>query len=222
MKTKIFLTTCALAAAFVGCQNDEFDTIGGGEQASAGLVEVGDNFMIVGVGEEPADTRTHWVENTDKTLTSYFSPIVAKTGEGNTEIDAVEVMSPTIGACALVGGSVHSNYEFYHYGWLGKGQTEATFDPCDPSRLTNGWSYSELTYKGTAPSYNEDKVTDAALDTKNVWLFTDASKIVGNTTLKVSEMNANSGIYKTELRVVINVLTNLKRFHRPVSSSLSI
>ena len=25
-----------------------------------------------------------------------------------------------------------------------------------------------------------------------------------------------------ELRVVINVLTNLKRFHRPVSSSLSI
>ena len=198
MKTKIFLTTCALAAAFVGCQNDEFDTIGGGEQASAGLVEVGDNFMIVGVGEEPADTRTHWVENTDKTLTSYFSPIVAKTGEGNTEIDAVEVMSPTIGACALVGGSVHSNYEFYHYGWLGKGQTEATFDPCDPSRLTNGWSYSELTYKGTAPSYNEDKVTDAALDTKNVWLFTDASKIVGNTTLKVSEMNANSGIYKTE------------------------
>ena len=27
---------------------------------------------------------------------------------------------------------------------------------------------------------------------------------------------------KTFLRVVINVLTNLKRFHRPVSSSLSI
>ena len=29
-------------------------------------------------------------------------------------------------------------------------------------------------------------------------------------------------IYIEKLRVVINVLTNLKRFHRPVSSSLSI
>ena len=32
----------------------------------------------------------------------------------------------------------------------------------------------------------------------------------------------NEAAYLKELRVVINVLTNLKRFHRPVSSSLSI
>ena len=201
MKTKIFLTTCALAAAFVGCQNDEFDTIGAGEQASAGLVEVGDNFMIVGVGEEPAATRTHWVENTvnGKTvLSSLFSPIVAETGKGNTMIASTEVVSPTIGACALVGGSVHSNYEFYHYGWLGKGQTEAAFDPCIPGKLSNGWLYNELSYKDAAPTYAADKVTDAALNAKNEWLFTDGTKTVGTTTLEISEMNANSGIYKTE------------------------
>lgn len=198
MKTKIFLTTCALAAAFVGCQNDEFNTIGADEQASAGLVEVGDNFMIVGVGEEPATTRTHWVENTNKTLSSLFSPIVADKGKGNAMIATTEVVSPTIGACALVGGSVHSNYEFYHYGWLGKGQTEATFDPCDQSELTNGWLYNELTYANTAPSYNAEVVTDAALNAKNKWLFDEGTKTVGTTTLKISEMNANSGIYKTE------------------------
>ena len=32
----------------------------------------------------------------------------------------------------------------------------------------------------------------------------------------------NTYLYNKLLRVVINVLTNLKRFHRPVSSSLSI
>ena len=32
----------------------------------------------------------------------------------------------------------------------------------------------------------------------------------------------NALLINDDLRVVINVLTNLKRFHRPVSSSLSI
>ena len=40
--------------------------------------------------------------------------------------------------------------------------------------------------------------------------------------LERAEATLTEADYNTELRVVINVLTNLKRFHRPVSSSLSI
>ena len=41
-------------------------------------------------------------------------------------------------------------------------------------------------------------------------------------TVAEKQLIRKGGETKIYLRVVINVLTNLKRFHRPVSSSLSI
>ena len=209
MKNKVLFASCVLAAALAGCQNEEFESVSVGEQATSGLVEVGDNFMIASVGATVPGTRTNWVEETvngKKVLTNIFSPVIPNGSAGetaNTAIASTNVLAPTIGACNLIGGSIHSNYEFFHYGWLSKDQTKAVPEDC-PELIgypfANAWVYSELSYSSTTPSNPGD---DAAWDASGKsWLLTDATNatktLADGTQLKVSEMNPNSGIYKTE------------------------
>lgn len=211
MKNKVLFASCVLAATFAGCQNEEFESVSVGGQATSGLVEVGDNFMIASVGATTPGTRTNWVEETvngKKVLTNIFSPVIPNASAGetaNTAISGTGVLAPTIGACNLIGGSIHSNYEFYHYGWLGKDQTKADQKDCpetDGSYLfENAWLYSELTYNGSAPANSGDDAAWDATANSNAggWRFTDDTKTLADgTMLKVSEMNPNSGIYKTE------------------------
>lgn len=209
MKNKVLFASCVLAATLAGCQNEEFESVSVGGQTTSSLVEVGDNFMIAGVGATAPGTRTNWVEETvngKKVLTNIFSPIIPGTGEtANTAIASTNVLAPTIGACNLIGGSIHSNYEFYHYGWLGKDQTKADQKDCPETDGTylfeNGWLYGELSYSGTAPTTAGDDAAWDATANSNAggWLFSEDTKTLADgTQLKVSEMNPNSGIYKTE------------------------
>lgn len=198
MKTKFLLASCVLAAAVAGCQNEEFEAVNVGGQATSSLVEVGDNFMISGVGAVAPGTRTYWGEGTNaagnKVLLNYFTPIIAGGNlVANTELGGTGVESPEIGACVLIGGSVYSNYQFYHYGWLATGQEKADFDICDPAKLNNGWLYSELTT--TMSTAGED----AAME-RGQFRLKGTAKTYNNESYAVSadDLNLNSGIYQTE------------------------
>lgn len=198
MKTKFLLASCVLAAAVAGCQNEEFEAVNVGGQATSSLVEVGDNFMISGVGAVAPGTRTYWGEGTNaagnKVLLNYFTPIIAGGNlVANTELGGTGVESPEIGACVLIGGSVYSNYQFYHYGWLATGQEKADFDICDPAKLNNGWLYSELTT--TMSTAGED----AAME-RGHFRLKGTAKTYNNESYDVSadDLNLNSGIYQTE------------------------
>ncbi len=199
MKTKLILSSLALAALAVGCSQDEFETINNGANGNqAGLIELSENFMIGGAGVDAPATRTHWALNNNK-LTNVYMPIASSTG-GNNEIavsggTAQLVLAPSIGLCWLgqtPNDQVYTNYEFYHNGWLGKNQENAIFDECDDAVLTNGWLYSDLSI-AAAVTDGEEIATKASDFTEVNGGKVDAQ----NKTLAVADMNLNSGVYKT-------------------------
>lgn len=208
MKTKLFISL-ALAAALVGCTEDELATTGGNKaENQSGMIDLSDNFMIGAVGVNNATTRTHW-ELVNGALTNVFSPI-AVDADGNNQIpvnggSAQLVDAPSIGLCWIgqsVGDAVYTNYEFFHNGWLGKDETTAIFNPCDDSELTNGWLYSDLTLNAAATA-GDEAVTKALLSSG---ITTATTKYVGGdataATLVLSDMNLNSGVYKTENKAI--------------------
>lgn len=204
MKTKVVLTSFALAAAtgsmFVACNNEDFVTENGAIEQS-GMIELSENFMISAAGVDNASTRTHWQLNEKGALTNVYIPVVAAAGAGNNTLGDQAVTAPSIGLCwigtAGAGEQVYTNYEFFHNGWLAKDET-AKFDPCDDSKLTNGWLYSDLKFATVASSTTPgaevfNKVSDLA-QASGITSKTDAE---GNTLTVEDDLNLNSGVYKT-------------------------
>lgn len=209
MKTKLFISL-ALAAALVGCTEDELATTGGNKaENQSGMIDLSDNFMIGAVGVNDATTRTHW-ELVNGALTNVFSPIAVATG-GNNQIPvsgagAQLVDAPSIGLCWVgqsVGDAVYTNYEFFHNGWLGKNETAAIFNPCDDSELTNGWLYSDLQLDAAATA-GDEAVTKALLASGITATTGDKHEGGVSTapTLVLGDMNLNSGVYKTENKAI--------------------
>jgi len=186
----------ALAAtAVVGCTSDDLNDFGSKQAAEdSRLVELNENFVLAGVGEGGSMTRTHWEQDaTTGALVNKFLPIYKSTTDGFTGAGLLskeaDLTAQTVGLCWLgqgaVGTDVYTNYQFYHFGWLNNGETEADLDKC--GTLYNGSLYSDVTISaGTAEK--EAKTTDwgaAGLPTK--------SKKAG-----ADNLNYNSGVYKTE------------------------
>lgn len=207
MKTKLFFSL-ALAAALVGCSEDELATADMNKaENQSGMIELGDNFMIGAVGVNGAATRTHWELN-NNALTNVFSPIAVATG-GNNQIplsdDVQHVDAPSIGLCWVgqsVGDNVYTNYEFFHNGWLGKDETAAIFNPCNDAELTNGWLYSDLQLSA-AVTAGQEAVTKSG---GSLNATSSATKYVGGDATKaalvLNDMNLNSGVYKTENKAI--------------------
>lgn len=199
MKTKLILSSLALAALAAGCSQDEFETINGGTNDNqAGLIELSENFMIGGAGVGDATTRTHW-DLDGNTLTNVYMPIAVSV-DGNNEI-AVNgatpqlVLAPSIGLCWLgqtPNDQVYTNYEFYHNGWLGKNQENAIFDECDDAILTNGWLYSDLSI--AAAGTDGEEIATKASDFTEV---NGGKEDAQGKALAIADMNLNSGVYKT-------------------------
>ncbi|MBR1502404.1 MAG: hypothetical protein IJ618_00785, partial [Prevotella sp.] len=186
---KLFIGLAAMA--FVGCSSDDFN-LTAPEQAveDARLVELNPNFVIAGVGEEGSGTRTHWEQDaTTKALYNVFLPIwkTAPTA-GNFISKDADLEAQAVGLCWLgqtPGDKVYTNYQFYHYGWLNKGEATANVE-CD--KLTNGSLYDEITTKTGSAGAEAIPGTDwvvAGIPTKSV---KDAK----------DNLNYNSGVYKTD------------------------
>ena len=175
------------AMAIVGCSSEDFNDPSVAQAIDdSSLVQLGENFVIAGVGEEDNTMRTHW-EASGK---NKFLPIY----NGDAAVDALlsvgaKLDEQAVGLCwvgnGAVGSDVYTNYEFYHFGWLQNGETELKYE-CN--QMTNGSLYSDL--KLTAAGTAGDEADPA-----------NFAYVSGTGTPK-DDLNFNTGIYKTDNKAI--------------------
>jgi len=193
---KIFLAFAA--TAIVGCSSEDFNEFSATQAVDdSRLIELDQNFVLAGVGEDGAGTRTHWEwEGTagKSPLINKFLPIW-KTAPAGGKIDAyANLTAQAVGLCWLgqgaVGTDVYTNYQFYHFGWLNNGEKEADLDKC--GNLYNGALYNEITVAGGTAGAEAIPGTDwtaAGLPAK--------AQLAG-----ADNLNYNSGVYKTDNKAI--------------------
>ena len=185
----------ALAAmAMVGCSSEDVNDFTANQAIEdSNLIQLDPNFVIAGVGEEGDVTRTHWEMNAAGALVNKFLPIYQANADGVLTLDELAKLDEqAVGLCWLgngaVGTDVYTNYEFYHFGWLNNGATNAEFE-CNA--LTNGTLYDEIVpVAGTAPNEANPAVDFAGA--------IPAKSLRGG----VDNLNYNTGIYKTENKAI--------------------
>jgi hypothetical protein len=196
---KIFMALAAMAV--VGCSSDDLNVLAPEQQAAedSRLVELDPNFVIAGVGVEDAGTRTHWEWNdpvAKDVLVNKFLPIWAiDPADGhflyNVDPDHgiddqyADLEAQAVGLCWLgqnpgTDTDVYTNYQFYHFGWLNIGETEAKVE-CN--ELKNGALYNEITFDTPATVAGDEADTDE---------FSLPSPKCDD------GLNYNSGVYKTD------------------------
>ena len=187
---KLNKITLALAAmALVGCSSDDFSDFSANQTIDEnGLVQLSPNFVLAGVGQDDATTRTHWTVVGGAVKNEFF-PIYNGTAAMGQSLDvAADLNRQAVGLCWLgqvPGTDVYTNYQFYHFGWLNNGATKAEFE-CD--QLTNGSTYDEITPLASATPNAEAKPAD----------FAGAIPAKSTT----AGLNYNSGIYKTDNKAI--------------------
>lgn len=189
----------ALAAtAIVGCTSDDLNDFSAKQAPEdSRMIELSPNFVLAGVGEEGAMTRTHWEQDPEtKALVNKFLPTYSATATfGSAKLSELidDEGYENVGLCWLgetTGAEVYTNYQFSHFGWLKKGETEAEVDNCDPFNLYNGVLYNEI--KPTAGTVGKE-----ADETKFDW-----SAITTPVDKSAWELNYNSGVYKTKNKTI--------------------
>lgn len=178
------------AMAIVGCSSEDFNDPSVAQAIDdSSLVQLGENFVIAGVGEEGNTMRTHWAKDGDN-LVNVFLPIYNDAANADDLLsDGAKLDEQAVGLCwvgnGAVGSDVYTNYEFYHFGWLQKGETELKYE-CN--QMTNGSLYSDL--KLTAAG-----TEGAEADPDNFYYA------AGGGTPK-DDLNFNTGIYKTDNKAI--------------------
>lgn len=184
----------ALAAtAIVGCTSDDLNDFSAKQAPEdSRMIELNSNFVLAGVGEEGAMTRTHWEQDPEtKALVNKFLPIYNGDAVAGNKLNlSAKLEAQAVGLCWLgqaPGAEVYTNYQFYHYGWLKKGETEAEVDNCDPFNLYNGVSYNEITLAADGTDGKEAVETNFSIvpSEKIGW-----------------DLNYNSGVYKTDNKTI--------------------
>ena len=189
---KLFMGLAAMA--IVGCSSDDLN-VAAPDQAveDSRLVELNPNFVLAGVGVEDTGTRTHW-ELVDGSLKNKFLPIYEIDGTAGDFLSAVAAPDE-VGLCWLgqgaVGTNVYTNYQFYHFGWLNKGESEAKVE-CD--KLNNGAFYDAIKLKAATVANNE---AVPGTDWDKTTLPAEALDGGGN-----DNLNYNSGVYKTDNKAI--------------------
>ena len=187
------------ATAIVGCTSDDLNELTSKQAPEdSRLIELNENFVLSGVGVEGATTRTHWAQDPEtKGLVNKFLPIYAVApSDGDILSDDFDKDVQAVGLCWLgqtPGAKVYTNYQFYHYGWLKKGETEAEVDNCDPFNLYNGVAYNEIKLSGITTEVKGDEADENTFD----W-----SAILSPVDKSTWELNYNSGVYKTDNKTI--------------------
>ena len=183
------------ATAIVGCTSDDLNDFSATQAPQdSRLIQLDPNFALAGVGEGDAITRTHW-EVASGSLTNKFLPILY---DGTYAVDDpldwhADYLKQSVGLCWLnetVGENVYTNYQFYHFGWLKKGETKATLE-CN--ELTNGAWYDEIKFTAAGSgSPDEEEADETELD-----LIDPVAK-----GFAIGDLNWNSGVYRTENKAI--------------------
>lgn len=180
----------ALAAtAIVGCTSEDVNDFNAKQAPEdSRLIELDENFVISGVGVDGDFTRTHW-ELKDGALVNKFLPIYNDVAAANALLSVgANLEANAVGLCWLgqgaVGTDVYTNYQFYHFGWLNNGETEADVDKC--GNLYNGALYSDL--KLAAAGTDKAEADPANFKYVDGTILTDPK----------DDLNFNSGVYQTK------------------------
>lgn len=186
----------ALAAtAIVGCTSEDVNDFSAKQAPEdSRMIELNENFVLAGVGEGGVATRTHWEQDPEKGIVNKFLPILSAVPSADDVLaNDVDPLAQAVGLCwrgETPGADVYTNYQFYHFGWLKKGETEADVDNCIPFKLYNGALYDEIKFTaGGGVAGEEADETDFTLPAapidKSAW-----------------ELNYNSGVYKTDNKTI--------------------
>jgi len=193
---KLFI---ALAAtAFVACSSDDLGDFSANQalEQDSRLVELSPNFAIAGVGVENATTRTHWEQDAvSGALVNNFLPIWATAPAGGLISAYAKLEEQAVGLCWLgqtPNEKVYTNYQFYHFGWLNNGETEANVE-CN--ELMNGWLYKDVDVAAG------DAAGDEA-DPANFSANAAALAAKGGALVCPFNINYNSGVYKTDNKAI--------------------
>ena len=184
------------AMAIVGCSSEDFNDPSATQAINdSRLIQLDESFILAGVGAEDGITRTHWEKDAETgALVNKFLPIYA-TDPANDDVlnNVVNNDVQAVGLCWLgqgaVGTDVYTNYQFYHFGWLKKGEKEADVDNCTPFKLYNGVLYNEIKLSGITTEKAGDEAKENTFD----W-----TAITTPVNKSAWELNYNSGVYKTD------------------------
>ena len=122
MKTRILLGALAFPLVFAACTNDEFEVNNAGQQQGleGDMVELPENFSLLGAKAGNADTRGGMIDN----QMGWYPTLKVDAGEDGkltaTDLN-LEANWDQIGLAWLnvtPGSQVYSNYKFANYGWL--------------------------------------------------------------------------------------------------------
>lgn len=191
---KLFI---ALAAtAFVACSSDDLGDFSANQalEQDSRLVELSPNFAIAGVGVENATTRTHWEQDAvSGALVNNFLPIWATAPAGGLISAYAALEEQAVGLCWLgqtPNEKVYTNYQFYHFGWLNKGEEKANVE-CN--ELMNGWLYKDV----------DVAAGDAAGDEADPANFSaNAAALAAKGGTLPFNINYNTGVYKTDNKAI--------------------
>ena len=184
MKTKYLLGAMALPLFFAACTNDEFEVNKAGQQIVAGdMIELPDNFSLVGTKAVSPDTRAGMVTIDNK---QYLGWIPA----GSTNADLQKEDNWDLIGLAWLNvtndGQVYTNYKFANYGWLKTDETRADLDVCNGNAPKNG-----VWYDPSVPGFKD------GVSTSTPAFGSDPAYTFAETNFTSAGVDANRGLFRT-------------------------
>ena len=208
MKTNKVLLAASLAAAFVGCTNEDFTTVsnnGNGSDVNGKLVDIG--LLGITRGGNDAATRAYspvgnfvWMPeslNDDGSIKDNSNQKIGLCWTGR------NTLHPEYGATTSLGENVFTNYEFEHVGWLDEKATVPATDDCSTNGVDNGafiknLGNPEAKFEGklTTGRYNEYYVSDERGEgAKGAYAKTGHKESTG-------VLDLNKGLFRTRCQSV--------------------
>ena len=193
MKTKYLLGALTFPFVMAACTNDDFEVVNnGGQNLEGDMIELPDNFALVGTKAAGADTRAGVING----RVGWY-PVGEKALDATTilnECNWDRIGLAWLNAVGAQDGRVYTNYTFRHYGWLNEGATEALYDKCNDNVLTNGvWFTGDVAQASQFKKWSGSAETNVT----NFWNGTDAYQFE-STNFKAAGVDANRGLFHTD------------------------
>ena len=191
MKTRYLFGAMALPLVFAACTNDEFEINKAGQQIVAGdMIELPDNFSLVGTKAVDPDTRAGMVSIDGE---KYLGWIPTGTSDADLQKEDNWDLIGLAWLNVTNDGQVYTNYKFANYGWLKADETSADLDECNENAPKNGvWYNPVATTKFTSVGFLD------GINTAKVSYFDNVGSYAFEATnFTNAGVDANRGLFRT-------------------------
>lgn len=189
MKAKYVISALALPLIFGACSNEDLITENANTALNGNMIELPQNFTLVGKKTAPAETRSEMMTWGKQNVLAWVPNVTVKA-----DLTADKQNWDQIGLAWLnetPGSKVYTNYRFQHYGWLDIDETSAEIDECtDDKKIKNG-----VYFTGNA---GEFKSWDGATE-QTVTDFDNSDNLEFTATnFTAAGVNPANGLFKTD------------------------